>query len=60
MSMSRGVGKYQIVVGHIIKPILKSGGALYLWNHQKAMGHVPQGPTYSGAPDVNDGSEIVL
>ena len=27
-NLYRGVGSYEIVAGHIIKPLLKSGGAL--------------------------------
>ena len=37
----RGVRRHEIVVGHIIKPLLKKWWGTMSWNHQKVVGHVP-------------------
>ena len=42
MNLSRGVGRYEIVVGRIIKPLLKSGGAPCYQTTKKWWGKCPQ------------------
>ena len=40
----RGVGRYEILVEHIIKPLLKSGGAICYQTTKKWQGTCPQAP----------------
>jgi len=49
--IDRGFGMCKIVVGHLIYPFLKKWWGTMLSNHQKVVGHVPLGPTYSNTPD---------
>ena len=51
-SRIRGVRRYEIVVEHIIKPLLKKWWGTMLSNHQKVVEHVPPCPTYGDTPDV--------
>ena len=44
MWLHRGVSRYEVVVGHIIKPLLKSGGALCYQTTKKWWGTSPQAP----------------
>ena len=46
----RGVGMYEIVVGPIVKPLLKSGGALCYQTTIKWRGTCPQAQPYGDTP----------
>ena len=47
----RGVERYKIVVGHIIKPFQNVVGTM-LSNQQKVVGHVLPGPHLQGPPYI--------
>ena len=42
--MSRGAGRYEMVVGHIVKPFQKGDGALFYQMTKKWWGKFPQAP----------------